>query len=182
MSNQRRPKMKGQFIMRPIDFIRSPSIRVASLTVHRILLCLESELCHHGGKDNGKMRLAQACVRQRRLGFSALHNAALRVMPTSGAQPCSCSPICQPMMACRRVTIGGKSRRLSRLKLLLPRRAQTSLRDMCVYGLNRQILGAGKRQNQCRKPAPRNPSFWCRKPAPRTPNPWCRKPALLLEI
>jgi len=55
MSNQRRPKMKGQFIMRPIDFIRSPSIRVASLTVHRILLCLESELCHHGGKDNGNL-------------------------------------------------------------------------------------------------------------------------------
>jgi len=48
-------KIGGQFAPRTIEMLRSPAMRILSLTGHRILNRLEIEHAHHGGRDNGRL-------------------------------------------------------------------------------------------------------------------------------
>jgi hypothetical protein len=47
--------MGEQHIRHTAELIRSPVMRALGHTAHKILMCIESELCHHGGKDNGRL-------------------------------------------------------------------------------------------------------------------------------
>jgi len=47
--------INGQFAPRTIRMLRSPAMRVLSLTGRRILDRIEIELAQHGGQDNGKL-------------------------------------------------------------------------------------------------------------------------------
>jgi hypothetical protein len=69
--SKRRRTIIGQFTMRPIEMLRSPAMRVLSLTGRRILDRIEIELAAHGGKDNGKLPVTHADFRQ----FGIDHNA-----------------------------------------------------------------------------------------------------------
>lgn len=55
MTKKRTNQINGQFAPRTIDMLRSPAMRVLSLTGRRILDRVEIELAQHGGKDNGKL-------------------------------------------------------------------------------------------------------------------------------
>lgn len=56
MSNKnKRPKIKGPYIVRTSRMLASPAFGALSLTGHRILARIEIELCRHGGKDNGTL-------------------------------------------------------------------------------------------------------------------------------
>ena len=55
MIRKRTNQINGQFAPRTIDMLRSPAMRVLSLTGRRILDRVEIELAQHGGKDNGKL-------------------------------------------------------------------------------------------------------------------------------
>jgi hypothetical protein len=48
-------KIDGQFAPRLIEMLRSPAMRVLSLSGRRILDRTEIELASHGGRDNGKL-------------------------------------------------------------------------------------------------------------------------------
>jgi hypothetical protein len=48
-------RIEVQFRWRTREMLESPALRVLSLSGHRILLRLELELCHHGGRDNGRL-------------------------------------------------------------------------------------------------------------------------------
>ena len=64
-------KINGQFVPRRPDMLRSPAFRALSLTGHRILACIESEYCRHGGKDNGKLPVTHQNFQR----FGIHHNA-----------------------------------------------------------------------------------------------------------
>jgi hypothetical protein len=53
-------KINGQFAPRTIAMLRSPAMRVLSLTGRRILDRIEIELASHGGKDNGELPVTHA--------------------------------------------------------------------------------------------------------------------------
>jgi hypothetical protein len=55
MTKKRTNQINGQFAPRTIEMLRSPAMRVLSLTGRRILDRVEIELAQHGGKDNGKL-------------------------------------------------------------------------------------------------------------------------------
>jgi hypothetical protein len=55
MTKKRTNQINGQFAPRTINMLRSPAMRVLSLTGRRILDRIEIELAQHGGKDNGKL-------------------------------------------------------------------------------------------------------------------------------
>jgi hypothetical protein len=56
MSNRnKRPKIKGPYVVRTSRMLNSPAFRALSLTGHRILARIELELCRHAGKDNGTL-------------------------------------------------------------------------------------------------------------------------------
>jgi hypothetical protein len=68
-----RPKTP-QYIRHPVDLIRSPAMRVLSRAGHKVLMCIESELCKHAGKDNGKLPVTYEDLEHfgvHRLGISA---------------------------------------------------------------------------------------------------------------
>ena len=44
-----------QHVRHTIELLRSPAMRVLSRAGHKILMCVESELCKHAGKNNGKL-------------------------------------------------------------------------------------------------------------------------------
>jgi hypothetical protein len=52
---RRRTKIGGQFAPRLIEMLRSPAMRVLSLSARRILDRIEIELAEHGGTDNGRL-------------------------------------------------------------------------------------------------------------------------------
>src|SRR5690349_5431569 len=52
---RRRHHINGQFAPRTIDMLRSPAMRVLSLSARRILDRAEIELADHGGYDNGRL-------------------------------------------------------------------------------------------------------------------------------
>jgi hypothetical protein len=60
----RRNLIKGPFAARTIEMLRSPAMRVLSLTGRRILDRIEIELATHGGKNNGKLPVTHADFRQ----------------------------------------------------------------------------------------------------------------------
>lgn len=53
--SRRRTRIEGQFAPRTVDMLRSPAMRVLSLSGERILRRLEIELANHGGTDNGRL-------------------------------------------------------------------------------------------------------------------------------
>ena len=54
----------GQFTMRPIEMLRSPAMRVLSLTGHRILARIEIEHAKHAGRENGRLPVTHADFRE----------------------------------------------------------------------------------------------------------------------
>ena len=56
-------KIAGQFAPRTIEMLRAPAFCVLSLTGHRILARIEIELANHGGRDNGKLPVTFADLR-----------------------------------------------------------------------------------------------------------------------
>jgi hypothetical protein len=60
----KRKRINGPFAARTIEMLRSPAMRVLSLTGRRILDRIEIELATHGGKDNGKLPVTHADFRQ----------------------------------------------------------------------------------------------------------------------
>jgi hypothetical protein len=60
----RKRRINGPFAARTIEMLRSPAMRVLSLTGHRILARLEIELAMHGGKDNGRLPVTHADFQQ----------------------------------------------------------------------------------------------------------------------
>ena len=61
----------GQFTMRPIEMLRSPAMRVLSLSGHRVLGRIEIEHAKHGGKENGELPVTHANFRE----YGIDHNA-----------------------------------------------------------------------------------------------------------
>ena len=61
---KRKHKIDGQFAPRTIAMLRSPAMRVLSLSGRRILDRIEIELASHGGKDNGKLPITFANFEQ----------------------------------------------------------------------------------------------------------------------
>jgi hypothetical protein len=57
-------KISGQFVPRTVEMLRSPAIRILSLTGRRILDRIEIELASHGGKDNGKLPVTFADLKK----------------------------------------------------------------------------------------------------------------------
>jgi hypothetical protein len=57
-------KIEGQFVARRIEMLRSPAMRVLSLTARRILDRIEIEHASHGGKDNGKLPVTFADLKK----------------------------------------------------------------------------------------------------------------------
>jgi hypothetical protein len=57
-------RINGPFAARTIEMLRSPAMRVLSLTGHRILARLEIELAMHGGTDNGRLPVTHADFQQ----------------------------------------------------------------------------------------------------------------------
>jgi hypothetical protein len=55
MTKKRTNQINGQFAPRAIEMLRSPAMRVLSLTGRRILDRVEIELAQHAGNDNGKL-------------------------------------------------------------------------------------------------------------------------------
>lgn len=45
----------GSFAARRLEMLESPAMRVLSLSARRVLDRIEIELCHHAGKDNGRL-------------------------------------------------------------------------------------------------------------------------------
>jgi hypothetical protein len=54
---RRRNKLMEQFAPRPISMLESPAYRVLSHSAHRVLARIEIEHAHHGGKENGRLRV-----------------------------------------------------------------------------------------------------------------------------
>ena len=61
----------GQFAPRPIEMLRSPAMRVLSLTGHRILARIEIEHARHAGRENGRLPVTHADFRE----YGIDHNA-----------------------------------------------------------------------------------------------------------
>lgn len=57
---ERRTKIGGQFAPRTIEMIRSPAMRVLSLSARRVLERLEVEMADHGGTENGRLPVTYA--------------------------------------------------------------------------------------------------------------------------
>jgi hypothetical protein len=56
MSNRnKRPQIKGPYVVHTSRMLNSPAFRALSLTGHRILARIEIELCRHAGKDNSNL-------------------------------------------------------------------------------------------------------------------------------
>ena len=53
-------KIKGQWVPRTIEMLKSPAMRVLSLSARRALDRIEIELAAHGGKDNGSLIVTHA--------------------------------------------------------------------------------------------------------------------------
>jgi hypothetical protein len=56
-------KIDAPFVPHTFEMLRSPAWRVLSLTAHRILSRIEIELGNHGGRDNGKLPVTYADLR-----------------------------------------------------------------------------------------------------------------------
>ena len=67
----KRRSIIGQFTMRPIEMLRSPAMRVLSLTGHRILARIEIEHASHHGRENGRLPVTHADFRE----YGIDHNA-----------------------------------------------------------------------------------------------------------
>ena len=52
---ERCTKIGGQFAPRTIEMLRSPAMRVLSLSARRMLDRIEIEMADHGGTDNGRL-------------------------------------------------------------------------------------------------------------------------------
>ena len=61
----------GQFTMRPIEMLRSPAMRVLSLSGRRVLDRIEIEHARHAGKENGRLPVTHADFRE----YGIDHNA-----------------------------------------------------------------------------------------------------------
>ena len=70
--------ISGQFIPLTIEMLRSPAIRVLSLTAHRILFRLEIELADHGGRDNGDLPVTFTDFEQFGVGDRHMIGPAIR--------------------------------------------------------------------------------------------------------
>jgi hypothetical protein len=55
LDEQAQTRQCRQFIMRPVEMLRSPAYRVLSRAALLMLSCLEVELGKHGGNDNGRL-------------------------------------------------------------------------------------------------------------------------------
>ena len=65
MSKHRKPTaIDGQFVPRRREMLRSPALRVLSLTARRILDRLDLEHVNHGGKDNGRLPVTFADLKK----------------------------------------------------------------------------------------------------------------------
>jgi hypothetical protein len=60
LKGHRRSKFSGQFIMVPVDMLRSPAWALLNLTDRRILDRMELEHADHGGADNGALPVRYA--------------------------------------------------------------------------------------------------------------------------
>jgi hypothetical protein len=187
--NPKKRKPVDQYVKRPIAMVRSPAFQVMSLTGHRILACVESEHCRHGGKDNGKLPVPHRCFQRFgihhhaigpgirevvALGFHRItqHGVAgngefrkstvLRItyLPAYGKDPTNEWADITTVKEAE--TVAAKAR------AAIPERYKSQ-----------NSASAGKRENQCRKPAVVNADYQCRKPAVNTPDYQCRKPAVL---
>ena len=67
----KRRTINGQFAPRPIEMLRSPAMRVLSLTGHRILARIEIEQARHAGRENGRLPVTHADFRE----YGIDHNA-----------------------------------------------------------------------------------------------------------
>ena len=67
----KRRTINGQFAPRPIEMLRSPAMRVLSLTGHRILARIEIEHARHAGRENGRLPVTHADFR----GYGIHHHA-----------------------------------------------------------------------------------------------------------
>ena len=56
-------KIGAPFVPHTFEMLRSPAWRVLSLTAHRILSRIEIEFGNHGGRDNGKLPVTFADLR-----------------------------------------------------------------------------------------------------------------------
>ena len=74
----------GQFIPRTIEMLRSPAIRVLSLTGHRILIRLEIELAEHGGRENGQLPATYTDLEQFGVGDRHMIGPAIRELCALG--------------------------------------------------------------------------------------------------
>ena len=52
---KKRSQIAGQFISRPRQLIKSPSMRVLSRVAHLALMRIEVEHMSHGGAENGRL-------------------------------------------------------------------------------------------------------------------------------
>ena len=71
----RRNKISGQWTWWNREALESPAYRALSLSAHRIIARIRVELCHHAGKDNGKLPVT----------FRDFHNFGVRWNSISSA-------------------------------------------------------------------------------------------------
>jgi hypothetical protein len=180
----KRPKTKivDQYVKRPIAMVRSPAFQAMSLTGHRILACIESEHCRHGGKDNGALPVPHQNFRQFGIDphavgpgireAEALQGVAgnaefrrptlfrLTYLPANGEEPTNEWATITTVKEAKTIAAKARAAIPERYKIQKP-------------------LGVGKSISQWGKPTPRNADFQCGKPTLDTAAPQCGEPALL---
>lgn len=77
-------KIGGQFAPRTIEMLRSPAMRILSLTGHRILNRLEIEHADHGGRDNGRLPVTFADLVQYGIANRHLIRPGIRELSALG--------------------------------------------------------------------------------------------------
>jgi hypothetical protein len=77
-------RITGQFAARTIEMLRSPAMRVLSLTGRRILDRIEIELADHRGRDNGKLPVTFADLMEFGIGNRHLIAPGIRELCALG--------------------------------------------------------------------------------------------------
>jgi hypothetical protein len=55
--SNRRNAISGQFAARLVEMLESPAYRILSLSARRVLDRIEIEFAHHGGTNNGRLKI-----------------------------------------------------------------------------------------------------------------------------
>jgi hypothetical protein len=179
-----------QHIQHPIELLRSPAMRVLSRAGHKILMCIESELCRHGGKDNGQLPVTYEAFVE--FGIERhLAAKALREVDALGLSRIT-----------KRGRAGNAEHRSPNLHLLtyLPTNDQPATNEWKAIETmdeareiakkarqnkpakrhrRRPIFSGGFSQSPVRKTTTENSDFQCVKPPLENPNSQCAKPPLL---